>query len=119
MQGIEEKLLGGNLKFMLGTGSFIGLTGYEARYNRGFRADVQTLVNRTDLLEARDSEIFAGYTSVFEDPTSGEVWLDGQRWSKRNPYEAVRRGIAFVPEERRSQAVGTSQVADAIIEKLK
>jgi hypothetical protein len=71
--GIEEKLLGGNLKFMLGTGSFIGLTGYEARYNRGFRADVQTLVNRTDLLEARDSEIFAGYTSVFEDPTSGEV----------------------------------------------
>ena len=68
---IEEKILGGNLKFLLGTGTYLGLTGYEARYNRGFRADVTTLVNRTDLLEARDSEIFAGYTSVFDEPGSG------------------------------------------------
>ncbi len=67
----EEDLVGGNLKFMLGTGSFIGLTGYEARYDRGFRADVTTLVHDQDRLEARDSEIFAGYTSVFDDPETG------------------------------------------------
>ena len=69
----QEDIFGGNLKFMLATGSYIGLTGYEARYDRGFRADVATLVqaDEFDQLQARDSEIFAGYTSVFDDPQTG------------------------------------------------
>lgn len=63
----EEDLLGGNLKFMLAPGSFIGVSGYEARYDRGFRADETTLVTDTSLLEARDAEIWNGYTSVYTD----------------------------------------------------
>ncbi len=68
----EENITGGNVKLMLGKASYIGVTGYEARYDRGFRADPTTLINNyalvdRDLLEARDSEIWSGYTSVFPD----------------------------------------------------
>jgi DNA uptake protein ComE-like DNA-binding protein len=70
-EAFKEDILGGNLKLMLAPGSYVGVTGYEARYDRGFRADVQTLVAATDLLEARDSEIGQGYTSVFVDPVTG------------------------------------------------
>lgn len=63
----REDMLGGNLKVQVAPGSFIGLSGYEARYDRGFRADESTLVLDTSLLEARDSEIWNGYTSVFTD----------------------------------------------------
>jgi len=70
--GIEEDILGGNVKVMLGDATYIGATAYEARYNRGFRADPATLVSQysidSDLLEARDSEIWQGYTSVEENP---------------------------------------------------
>ncbi|MFO7652355.1 MAG: helix-hairpin-helix domain-containing protein, partial [Candidatus Krumholzibacteriia bacterium] len=62
---LQEDLVGGNVRLMLGTGTYLGVTGYEATYNRGFRADVATLVADTTLLEARDSEIWQGYTSVF------------------------------------------------------
>jgi ribose transport system ATP-binding protein len=40
-----------------------------------------------------------------DNPDSGEVWLDGKPWRCRSPYDAVRHGIAFVPEERRSQGL--------------
>ena len=69
----EENVTGGNMKVMLGKASYVGVTGYEARYDRAFWADPVTLVNTyamdtRDLLEARDSEIWSGYTSVFADP---------------------------------------------------
>jgi ribose transport system ATP-binding protein len=38
-------------------------------------------------------------------PEAGEVLLDGRPWRCRGPYDAVRAGIGFVPEERRSQGV--------------
>ena len=65
-----EDITGGNVKLMLGTGTYIGATFYEARYDTGFVADPATLVNYyamvdRGLLEARDSEIWEGYTSVF------------------------------------------------------
>lgn len=62
----REDILGGNLKLLLGEGTYVGVTGYEARYNRAFRADVNTLIpgDEQDLLDARDSEIWQGYTSV-------------------------------------------------------
>ncbi len=66
-EAFEEDIIGGNVKVMLAPGTFIGVTGYEARYNRGFDADVTTLVDRTDLLTARDNEISQGYTSVYFD----------------------------------------------------
>ncbi len=68
----EENLFGGNAKLMLGPATYIGVTGYEARYDRAFHADPTTLISeyamvQRDLLEARDSEIWSGYTSVFAD----------------------------------------------------
>ena len=68
----HEDMLGGNLKVMLAPGTFLGVTGYEARYDRGFRADESTLILDNSLLEARDAEIWNGYTSVFTDG-SGET----------------------------------------------
>ena len=61
-----EDIFGGNVKYLVAPGTFVGLTGYEARYNKAFRADVATLVDRQDLLEARDAEISQSYTSVFD-----------------------------------------------------
>lgn len=63
----EEDMLGGNLKVMLAPGTFVGVTGYEARYDKGFRADRGTLVTDESLLEARDVEIWNAYTSVYTD----------------------------------------------------
>ena len=63
----QEDMIGGNVKVMLAPGTFIGVTGYEARYDRGFDSNVNTLVSDTDLLEARDNEISQGYTSVYID----------------------------------------------------
>ena len=75
----DENLLGGNVKLMLGSASYVGVTGYEARYDKAFKADPATLVSTYSmvdrgLLEARDSEIWSGYTSVFtnEDSTQTE-----------------------------------------------
>jgi DNA uptake protein ComE-like DNA-binding protein len=68
----REDMLGGNLKVMLKPGTFLGVTGYEARYDRGFRADESELVLDTSLLDARDSEIWNAYTSVFTD-ANGET----------------------------------------------
>lgn len=61
-----ESLVGGNLKVMLMPGTFVGVTGYEARYDRGWKPDETTLVfgDNLDLLEARDNEIWNSYNSV-------------------------------------------------------
>jgi DNA uptake protein ComE-like DNA-binding protein len=68
----REEIVGGNVKFLLAPGTYVGLSGYNASYNKGFQADVKTLVQTDDmdLLEARDSEIYMGYTSVFVNPDS-------------------------------------------------
>ncbi len=71
-KAFHEDMLGGNVKLMVAPGSFLGISGYEARYDRGFRADETTLVTDTSLLEARDAEIWNGYTSVFTD-ANGEL----------------------------------------------
>lgn len=72
----REDIVGGNLKFMLDDASYIGVTAYEAKYDRAFDADPSTLVSYyslvdRDLLEARDSELWSGYTSVEEDAAAG------------------------------------------------
>jgi DNA uptake protein ComE-like DNA-binding protein len=64
---IQEDIVGGNVKVMLAPGTYVGVTGYEARYNRGFDANVNNLVIDTELLEARDSELSQAYTSVWVD----------------------------------------------------
>lgn len=69
--GLKEEVIGANLKYMLGRASWLGLSGFESRYDRAFRSDVSALVADMDRLEARDSEIAAGYTSVVEDQEAG------------------------------------------------
>jgi DNA uptake protein ComE-like DNA-binding protein len=71
---IEEEILGGNMKVMLAPGTFIGVTGYEARYNRGWDPTEETLFNEQVLdpnrlpnPEARDSEVWNSYQSYFVD----------------------------------------------------
>lgn len=68
----QEDILGGNMKVMLAPGTFVGVTGYEARYDKPWRADEATLVADTDLLETRDNEIWNAYTSYYLDD-NGEV----------------------------------------------
>lgn len=36
---------------------------------------------------------------------AGEVYVDGQRITLRNPYDAIQAGIGLVPEERKQQAI--------------
>jgi ribose transport system ATP-binding protein len=38
-------------------------------------------------------------------PTSGTMELNGKDYSPRSPYDAIRRGVALVPEERRSEGL--------------
>ena len=71
---IQEDILGGNMKVMLAPGTFVGVTGYEARYNRGWDPTEETLFNQQVLdsdrnpnPEARDSEVWNSYQSYFVD----------------------------------------------------
>ena len=40
-----------------------------------------------------------------ERPTSGRMTMEGLAYKPRGPYEAIARGVALVPEERRSQGL--------------
>ena len=81
----QEDIVGGNVKVMLAPGSFVGLTGYEARYDRGFVADESILVTDTGYLEARDSEIWNAYTSVF---ANGDGTYKEYKWRRVMGAEA-------------------------------
>lgn len=65
----QEDILGGNVKLQLAPGTFVGLTGYEARYDRGFLPTSDKLIDddNTDNLTARDAEINNAYNSVVGD----------------------------------------------------
>ncbi len=68
----SERMWGGNLKLMLGTATYVGITGYHADYDRAFSPAPSTLVQELERLEGRDSEILEGYDSVEIDPVTGE-----------------------------------------------
>ena len=40
-----------------------------------------------------------------DQPTSGSMTLRGRPYAPRSPYDAIRRGVALVPEERRAQGL--------------
>ena len=42
-----------------------------------------------------------GHTSI----TAGEVFLNGRKLTLKSPHEAVKSGLALVPEERRKEGV--------------
>ncbi len=70
---LHEQTLGANFKYILGAGTWVGVSGYEARYNKYFRAayDPTAASNRTwmvpdsdeDKLVATDSEYLSSYSS--------------------------------------------------------
>jgi len=70
---LHEQTLGGNLKYVLGPGTWIGVSGYESRYNRYFKSafdpngtsDVSWMVKDPDedKLTTADSEYWSSYTS--------------------------------------------------------
>ncbi len=62
----QEDLLGGNVKVQLAPGTFVGLTGYEARSNYGFDPTFDQLIIPDDMhnLGARDAEINNAYDSI-------------------------------------------------------
>jgi DNA uptake protein ComE-like DNA-binding protein len=69
---VRENLLGGNVKVTLAPGTYVGFTGYEASYDRGFNPDSSLVLSDNHvLLTPRDAEIFASYRSVFPDPAAG------------------------------------------------
>jgi hypothetical protein len=60
----EETLYGGNLKYSLFPGTYVGVSGYEAHYDKPFDPKTDILFQDTGLLQARDSELFTDYSSV-------------------------------------------------------
>ena len=48
---------------------------------------------------------FAQTVFGFTPAQSGEIWLEGRRVSIRNPGDAMRHGIAYVPEDRGTQGL--------------
>ncbi len=101
----NEDMVGGNVKVMLAPGTFLGVTGYEARYDRGWRADESVLISDTDRLEARDNEIWNAYTSVYEDADGN---IQEAKWRRVMGAEgqavvgnvAVQGEYAFVQDPR-------------------
>ena len=78
---VENKLH--DISFMLKRGEILGINGLAG-------------AGRSELLRA----VFGA------DPkTSGEIFVDGRRVEIRSPYDAYQAGIAFVPEERKSEGL--------------
>ena len=73
----RETMLGGQLQARLWNGTYVGVSGYEARYDNEWDPNIETLVpsnvwdpgdqriedGHQDLLQARDAELFAAYDS--------------------------------------------------------
>jgi hypothetical protein len=59
----RETLYGGLLQGQLWPGTYLGVSGWEARYDTAWDPNVDTIVDRTDLLQARDAELYQAYDS--------------------------------------------------------
>jgi len=94
----EENIIGGNVKVMLNEASYLGFTAYEARHDRAFHADPNVLIDRDDLLEARDSEVWAGYTSIETDEATGEVIEHKFRRVYGTEFQTVFDNVSFQGE---------------------
>lgn len=95
---IEETVVGGNLKMELAPGTYVGVTGYEARYDKTINPDVVGLFSRPDLLEARDAELFTDYGSFLGFDDAGDsVQVDFRRVVGAE-FQAVYRNVAVQGE---------------------
>ncbi len=106
-EAFTENLIGGNVKVMLAPGTYLGVTGYEARYNRGFRPDPETLVTDISRLETRDQEIWQSYDSFVTNPDGS---VTEHKWRRVMGAEgqavvgnvAVQGEYAFMQDPRNS-----------------
>jgi ribose transport system ATP-binding protein len=82
--------------------------------NVSFHVNYGEVVGITGLMGSGKSEIARALFGI--DPCdSGEIYIDGNRVSINNPWEAVDLGMALVPEDRRNQGlVLAHSVADNI-----
>ena len=80
-----EDMVGGNVKLMLAPGTFIGVTGFQSNYDKGWRADEEMLITDPGLLTARDNEIWNSYTSVFD---NGDGTSEVTKWRRVMGAEA-------------------------------
>ena len=60
----DEELYGGVLHYQFVPGTFVGISGYEARHDLPWDPKVSTLVTEVGRLEARDNELFNAYDST-------------------------------------------------------
>ncbi len=96
---VRENLLGGNVKVMLAPGTYVGFTGYEASYDRGFKPDSSlVMAGNYELLTQRDAEIFASYRSVFPDPAAGVRREYKFRTVLGPEFQAVWRNVSLQGE---------------------
>jgi ABC-type sugar transport system ATPase subunit len=84
-----------------------GLTG---RHLRGIDLELHAgeIVGVAGLAGSGQSELLATLVGA-ERRHGGELWLDGARFRPRGPADAWERGLAFVPQERRSQGLVLSR----------
>ena len=80
----------------LSHGKYFKDASFHARYGEivGFAGLVGA--GRTELMKT----IFGAYPSA-----GGEIWLDGQKVDIHSPQDAIRRGIAYVSEDRRGEGL--------------
>ncbi len=104
---MQEDMVGGNMKVMLAPGTFVGVTGYEARYNRGWDPTEETLFLPDATITARDNEVWNSYQSYFVDE-NGVVTESNFRRVMGAEAQAVYKNVsvqgeyAFVQDPRNS-----------------
>jgi DNA uptake protein ComE-like DNA-binding protein len=96
---VRENLVGGNVKVLLAPGTYVGFTGYESRYDRGFKPDSSLVMGgNLGLLTPRDAELFAAYRSVFPDPAAGVRRAYKFRTVLGPEFQAVWRNVSVQGE---------------------
>jgi len=113
----QEDLLGANAKYMLAPGTYIGATVLHSNYDKAFDSRVETILQGgtgSTFYEARDAEIAAAYTSVYEDTAAGT--RTAYEWRRIYGLEAqavvgnvaVQGEYAWLQDPRRSFLGGDS-----------
>jgi rhamnose transport system ATP-binding protein len=82
-KGLRRRGVFSDVSFRLRRGEIVGLAGFVG-------------AGRTEVARA-----LFGIDSL----DSGEVWIDGRRFKPRSPRAALRRGLAYLPEDRLQQGL--------------
>lgn len=72
--------------------------------NISFSVRAGEIVGVSGLMGAGRTEIMRALFGL-DQLDSGEIWVGGQKVSIKNPYEAVKRGIGFITEDRKNEGL--------------